>query len=406
VPGRSCLAVGALVGALASRAFAGENLDTERQIGELRVDERRPAVADQGDRIAALPLVTYSPDEGVAGGAKFIDRDLTPAHLTLDLLGLYAENKTQEFALTLAMPRLGSDRWLGLLEASYYSDPTKEFFGLGNDNTGSRELSTHEIQSVNALLTVGFRLSPSWTVAASGGVSHNAILRGRLESGRPSTRELFPELAGIHGGYTDPVSLSLVFDDRNDLTRPTNGENLVAKIQHVDPLLGGSSRYTRFVLDGSILRPVLSPRNVLGLRLAGEYIEGSTRDIPFYELAPLGSATDLRGFFLDRFLGRGRVFANVEVRRELFDFAVHDWWQARLDGVLFGDAGRVFFGGSEVEKAFGESSATRARLADTIRVSYGTGLRIALDDALVLRLDVGFSAEETALVYFDFGQTF
>jgi hypothetical protein len=77
-----------------------------------------------------------------------------------------------------------------------------------------------------------------------------------------------------------------------------------------------------------------------------------------------------------------------------------------LDGVLFGDAGRVFFGRSEVETALGETPAPRARLADTIRVSYGTGLRIALDDALVLRLDVGFSAEQTALVYFDFGQTF
>jgi outer membrane protein assembly factor BamA len=400
------LGVCALVGALAFLAFAGENLDTERQITDLRVDERHPASPDQGDRVAVFPLITYSPDEGIAGGAKFVDRDLTSAHMTLDVLGLYAERQTEDFELTLALPRLGTDRWLGLLEASYFTDRSKQFFGLGNDNTGSRELSTNEIRNVNALLTLGFRLSPTWTLAASGGVIHTTVRRGRLESGRPSTGELFPKLAGIHGGYTDPISLSLVFDDRNDLVRPTNGEYLIAKIQHVDPLLGGGSRYTRFLLDGGMLRPIHGPRSVLGLRVAGEYIEGSTRDIPFYELAALGSATDLRGFFLDRFLGRGRAFANAEVRRELCDLTVRDWWHARLDGVIFGDAGRVFFGSSDVKRALGETVAPRERLTQTVRVSYGTGLRLALDEALVIRLDVGFSNEETALVYLDFGQTF
>ena len=395
-----------LVGALALRAFAGENLDTERQISDLRVDDRHPVSPDQADRAAVLPLVTYSPEEGIAGGAKFIDRDLTSADLTLDMLALYAERKTEDFELTLAVPHLGGEHWLGLLEASYVATPTKEFFGLGNDDSGSHVLSTHEMRNVNALLTLGFRLSPDWTAAVSAGLNHAAISGGRLETGRPATQTLFPELAGIHGGYTDPVSLSLLFDDRNDLNRPTTGEYLVAKIQHVDPKLGGRSRYTRFILDGSILRPIRDARTVLGMRVGGEYIAGSARDIPFYELAPLGGARDLRGFLLDRFLGRGRAFANIELRRELYDVAVRDWWRARLDGVLFGDAGRVFLGSSEVDRTLGGTFARRERLAQTVRVSYGTGLRVTLDDALVIRFDVGFSNEETALVYLDFGQTF
>ena len=65
-----------------------------------------------------------------------------------------------------------------------------------------------------------------------------------------------------------------------------------------------------------------------------------------------------------------------------------------------------FLGSSEVDRTLGGTFARREGLAQTVRVSYGTGLRVTLDDALVIRFDVGFSNEETALVYLDFGQTF
>jgi hypothetical protein len=46
--------------------------------------------------------------------------------------------------------------------------------------------------------------------------------------------------------------------------------------------------------------------------------------------------------------------------------------------------------------------------ADTarIRVAGGPGLRIALSHALVVRIDVGFSEEETAITYLSFDHTF
>lgn len=41
-----------------------------------------------------------------------------------------------------------------------------------------------------------------------------------------------------------------------------------------------------------------------------------------------------------------------------------------------------------------------------MRVSYGGGLRIALSEAILARTDVGFSEEESGLVYLTFGHTF
>jgi len=43
---------------------------------------------------------------------------------------------------------------------------------------------------------------------------------------------------------------------------------------------------------------------------------------------------------------------------------------------------------------------------EEFRYSYGTGLRIALGEAILARLDVGFSNEQAGLVYLTFGHTF
>ena len=55
---------------------------------------------------ALLPILAYSPDEGVTGGVKLVDGDLTRAHLALDVLAIYAERRQQELDLVLAVPRL------------------------------------------------------------------------------------------------------------------------------------------------------------------------------------------------------------------------------------------------------------------------------------------------------------
>jgi hypothetical protein len=41
-----------------------------------------------------------------------------------------------------------------------------------------------------------------------------------------------------------------------------------------------------------------------------------------------------------------------------------------------------------------------------MRFSYGGGVRIGFSSGLVARIDVGFSPEETGLVYLTFGHTF
>jgi hypothetical protein len=54
----------------------------------------------------------------------------------------------------------------------------------------------------------------------------------------------------------------------------------------------------------------------------------------------------------------------------------------------------------------GQPVATIPATSNDFRYSYGGGTRIALGEALVARIDVGFSDEETGLVYLTFGDPF
>lgn len=68
----------------------------------------------------------------------------------------------------------------------------------------------------------------------------------------------------------------------------------------------------------------------------------------------------------------------------------------------------MFLSASGAREAYGPTVAAVPETTDRVRVSYGAGLRLALDEALVIQIDVGFSfsAEETGFVDLDFGQTF
>lgn len=114
----------------------------------------------------------------------------------------------------------------------------------------------------------------------------------------------------------------------------------------------------------------------------------------------------MRGFFPHRFVGQGRVLLNGEVRFLLTEFDFFDIWHVKLDGVVFGDGGRVFLNQTEAKNEFKLNEQIFERIVDEFRYSYGGGLRIALGQALVARIDAGFSDEEKGLLYLSFGQAF
>jgi len=389
-------------------ALGGENLETERLLSDViqqsameRTGELSPS---QG--WAILPQIGYSPEKGPNAGIKFTDRNATAARMTIDLEGSYALKRQQNASVAVLAPHLFDDRLIAAFEGRYSFDPTKEFFGLGNNDVGPDPLSTHEIRIFSALATLAARPFPRLTLALTGGFTDVRIRHGELEDSTPATVEAFPDLTGIHGGRTNPIAFSIVFNNREEITRPTRGWNLIAKVQHVNRALGNDFQFTRYIGEASYLYPLMTRRQILGLRVGGEFIDSKARGLPFYELSTLGGAQDLRGYFDDRFLGRSRVMINGEYRLKLFDFNFLDIWRVRIDGVAFGDMGRVFFDDSDLTHQFRVNRNLLPRVFEDFRYSYGAGTRIALGEAILARIDVGFSNEETGLVYLTFGHIF
>ena len=97
---------------------------------------------------------------------------------------------------------------------------------------------------------------------------------------------------------------------------------------------------------------------------------------------------------------------NGEYRLKLLDFDFYDIWRVRIDGVAFGDMGRVFLNESDLSRQFEVNSDLLPSVFEQFRYSYGGGVRIALGEAILARIDVGFSNEETGLVYLTFGHIF
>lgn len=390
-----------------------EELEAEENIAEILPSEfpgeRSHDFSER--RWAVLPEIGYAPDTGPLGGLKFTNRDLLRSGAQFDIEGIYSLNNHQGLNVSLGSPYLWGGRGLVLFRAKYLFDPQRDFFGLGNNDIGPDPASTHEFQEIAGALTLGWR--PFERVALNLGVGWRQIdIRDgdRLNECNglrpcPYTPERFPDLPGVEGGIINPISFSLVWNDRDDIMRPTRGWRAILKIVTANHAFS-DFKFTRVFVDLGYLRPFFDKRIITGVRLNGEYNASDEGQVPFWELAELGGQDTLRGFFPHRFVGKARVLLNGELRAKLIEFDFFKLWRVKIDGVVFGDGGRVFIDSDELRDEFNLDSDIFSRIFNDFQYSYGGGLRFALSEAIVARVDVGFSDEYTALVYLAFGHTF
>jgi outer membrane protein assembly factor BamA len=385
-----------------------DDIDVEEDIAELLAT---PHTEEPTEEVAArqwavLPQVGFGPDTGPVGGAKFEHRNLLGQGISLDLDGTYALNRQQSYDVSIGTPHLLDDRFLALASVGYYTDPQVDFFGLGNNNVGPDPASTHSLERVEGWLTAGWRPRRRLAVGLSVGLRHIRIGVGDRDDDTPFTVDQFPGLPGIDGGNVNPFEAWLVWTTREQCIRPTRGWRVILKVSHTDQALLSDFQFTRYVLDAGYLYPLFDGRHVIGARLNGGFIFGPSRSIPFWELEALGGDDTLRGFFPNRFRGEQRVLLNLEYRAKLTEFDFFNFWHVRMDGVLFGEGGRVFISRDELREEFRLNDDILDRIVSDFKYSYGGGLRFALSQALEARVDVGFSEEEKGLVYLAFAQAF
>jgi outer membrane protein assembly factor BamA len=397
---------------LVAPAAALDEMQDEEMIAELLAtpppppdEAQRRAVKER--RWAILPQVGFGPESGPKGGLKFEHRNLLDLGIDIDVHGSYAMNRQQSIELSIGTPHLIDDRFLLLFRAGYDLDPTDDFFGLGNNEVGPDPASTHSDERVDAALVAGWR--PWRRLALNLGVGLRKVRIGRGEEDdddTPFTIDVFPDLPGLEGGWVNPVRFSVVWSTRDNVVRPTRGWRAIGVVSHTNEALLSDFEYTRVVGDVSYLFPIWSERHVFGLRLGAAHIDGPRREVPFWQLEQMGGDDTLRGFFPQRFLGKSRLLGTAEYRTRLFDFDFFRIWHIVVDGAVFGEAGRVFVSKGELRDEFFLDDGQLDDVEDDLRYSYGGGVRFALSQAIIARIDVGFSEEDTGLVYLTFGHVF
>jgi outer membrane protein assembly factor BamA len=386
---------------LATAAHALVEIDLETLTSDLLATPPRTSEDEVAERRwAILPEVGYGPDSGGLLGAKFTHRDLDGRGTTLDVEGQYGVGGYESASVTLAYPYLAGERVIALAKGAYLADPQRSFFGLGNNDVGPDPLSTHRYERARAFVAAAWRPAPRLALQLGAGMQHVFVGDGERSGTTPFTVRAFPDLPGVEGGFIVPLEASLVWNTRDGIVRPTRGWRAIAKVSHTDPTLGSDYRFTRYLADVGYLMPFDDGRTILGVRGNAAFIQGDPRRTPFWALEELGGDDTLEGYFPRRFLGSSRVLVNAELRRYLGGLTFFRLWYLRFDGVLFGGAGRVFVDQDDLGRRYAPADTSR------IRVGGGPGLRIALSQALVVRIDVGFSEEETAITYLSFDQTF
>jgi outer membrane protein assembly factor BamA len=417
--------------ALLRPVAAIEGLEVEEDISDL-LPSKFPGEGQPHDTAtrpwAILPQFGYGPDSGFLFGAKFAHRDFGAQGLAVDVDGTYAVQEHQNLAVSVASPHLLNDRLLFVLRVKYHYDPQRDFFGLGNNelldcsHSSSPEclcdpsqpgypdcpqggpLSTNAFQDIGGAITIGWRPFERVAFNFAVGLRDVQIRRGERKDKIAFTVDKYPDLPGIDGGVVNPVVASLVWNTRDEVTRPTRGWRVILKVIQANHAFS-DFKFTRFIADAGYLRSFGHERYVFGLRANGEWVE-SPQEAPFWELTELGGDQTLRGFFPHRFVGKSRILLNGEFRGRISTFDFRRLWNVRIDGVLFGDGGRVFINKDELRDEFHIDEDIIGRVLQDFQYSYGCGLRIALSEALVARIDAGFSDEETGLLYLSFGQMF
>lgn len=404
------LVVAGLCAGLAAPAQAIIGIDQEDDVADLLVTPRREARDDEahGRRWAVLPQVGYGPDSGPLAGVKLAHRDLLGLGVSADADVTYSLNQQIGLHIGLGAPHLLDDRFLLLFRASYDYDPQRDFFGIGNNDVGPDPASTHGEEDVRGDLTLGWRpFRGRLALTASVGLRYVDVKRGDRDGDTPLAVDAFDDLPGVDGGFTNPLGLALVYNGRDDLLLPTRGWRLLLEISHTNRELESDFEFHPHGRRRGLPLPAGRGRAARDWRACRRPTSTARGPTCSSGSSPrLGGDDTLRGFFPRRFLGQSHVLLNLEYRALLFAFDFFDVWRVHVGGVVFGDAGRVFIDDDELNDEFDLNDEIIERIVDDFRYSYGAGVRFILSKAIVARVDVGFSEEETALVYLEFGHTF
>jgi hypothetical protein len=319
-------------------------------------------------RIYPLPILFYTPETGIAGGAAALYTIHTmvssrPSAVTGDVI--YTEKKQ-------IILELDGDIYFGgddyrLLSAFVFQKYPNKFFGIGNYTASSSE-ENYTPRSFIARVVLYRRLYSRFNLGPV--VRYETVSMMEV---RPSGLLAPGTIVGSKGGVSSGLGVVANWDSRDNTFSTYNGSFFQLTALSYQKALGGDHSYTDIQIDTRNYFELL-PQHILAIQATAEFINGSP---PFQSLVQFGGQNLLRGYFAGRYRDKNGIALQADYRLPV-------WWR-------FGLAG--FAGVAQVAPEVNRLALNRFWFAG------GLGLRFYwnTEERISLRLDYGIGNNSTGL---------
>lgn len=208
------------------------------------------------------------------------------------------------------------------------------------------------------------------------------------------------------GGFVPTFKAGLVFDTRDNRPNPMKGIWTEAVVVGAPEFLGGESSFAKLSLIHRQYFTIIPKDLSLAYRLA--YQTTIAGNVPFYYQTQmitsvlkgsssegLGGSSSLRGIRRNRIVGDGVFLGNVEARWKFTRFQfINNNFYLGLNGFMdFGKVTKKIDANPNASADFLKSDYFNND-AEKMHFSYGAGLRIAMNENFIIRVDYGIAANE------------
>jgi outer membrane protein assembly factor BamA len=272
------------------------------------------------------------------------------------------------------LPRFGS-RDLSFTVRALHSDyPGLDYYGPGPNSLKSNRTDYRQEDTVGEAVLRWSALNDRLIMQARGGGLFVNVGPG-TDGGIAQANQVFsPSLApgiDVQTNFLHAAS-SIDVDLRDSKADPHKGWRLLLQYDRFSDLKRNTYSFGETSADTQFYIPYFNQKRVLVLRALTELTHPEHNNVvPFYLQPILGVEADFRGFRPYRFRDNNLLLFNVEHRWEI---------SSGFDMALFFDSGRVF------------NHARQINLSH-LQNSVGFGFRFKSRNAVVMRIDTGFSRE-------------
>lgn len=318
---------------------------------------------------AISPVIGYDPALGlILGGAYFRFPLRTPgSFFSAQLQALL----TGQLNIGAEYTRFSIFQKTDLSITASYSDYFQYYFGEG-DRTDADDYVKLYARTFLARPVLSRAWGSAWHTDVFADYRGRQGHRIRSSGDEELGPDLFPD------EHTLSLGAALRRDTRDNTWSTQQGTLEEVSVEYIPAGLNvvGAGSATLLHADLRAFQYIYNSRFVLAARISGGYTEGDPSYLFHYTL---GGAYTLRGFYSNRFRGTEFYAGQLEMRFPLV---------GKLSGAAFTDAGDI------TDTSF-----------QGPRVSYGGGIRLALNASVKLRLDYGMSNDQSG-VFFTFGEAF